>query len=79
MDYQGKLKEGIALKNQERYEEAAAAFGEAIALDKTQPEAYFYRANILNHSLKTVSYTHLCWKSISPLPRSSGIMSSFKK
>ncbi len=52
MDYQEKLKEGITLKNQERYEEAADRFGEAIALNDKQPEAFFYRANILNHSLK---------------------------
>ena len=52
MDYQEALKKGVEAKNYERFEEALDWFAQAIALDNNQPQAYFYRANIYNHSLK---------------------------
>ena len=52
MDYQEALKRGIEAKNYERFDEALQWFDKAIALDWKQPQAYFYRANIYNHSLK---------------------------
>ena len=52
MDYQEALKKGVEAKNYERFEEALDWFAQAIALDNNQPQAYFYRANIYNLSLK---------------------------
>ena len=52
MTYQELIKQAIDLKNKEQYEEAVKVFSEAIALDDSQPEGYFYRANVYNHSLK---------------------------
>ncbi len=55
MDYQEALKRGIEAKNYERFAEAVEWFSKAIALDWKQPQGYFYRANIYNHSLQEYS------------------------
>ena len=52
MNYQEVLKNGTMAKNYERFDEALDWFAKAIELDDSQPQAYFYRANIYNHSLK---------------------------
>ena len=52
MNYQEALKNGTMAKNYERFDEALEWFQKAIELDENQSQAYFYRANIYNHSLK---------------------------
>ena len=52
MNYQEALQNGTMAKNYERFDEALDWFAKAIELDSTQSQAYFYRANIYNHSLK---------------------------
>ena len=46
MDYQETLKKGVEAKNYVRFDEALEWFAKAVALDDSQPQAYFYRANI---------------------------------
>lgn len=55
MDYQEFVKIGIGYKNQEQFSQAVELFSEAITMDATKPEVFFYRANIYNHSLKRYS------------------------